>query len=676
MLYTYRAELCGSSISRERTPCCSALNNNILSQNMKKTLFLSALCVALCGSAFGAQYVYGIDTLPETFGSGDQLKFNFSSGALDITSDLNVESGTGRLWVGPASSQDGVLTISGLVSGHGTIEFNTWATNNGYADIFEFTNENNTFEGNVNLARAGGGAWGQLNVSNNALSQAVIGKNGSASCILNISGSATLAGLSNLDRITNTSADNVLTLNIASGRNYSSSTIATQSYFTAAGTSATVASEKLSLVKQGAGSQSFSGNANMKSVTVQEGTLSFSAQLTADSVAVQGGTLELNRSGSNRTLNESGINTKLGDSTISNGQIKITEGSVSMSSLAVETNAAASIYFQNAKDITLGKLTGGAGANLTIQRRNGDNNAIDFVQIKGEDSNYSGTITLQHDGSGSNTGANMLVVSATNALTSAKVDLQGPAAGSNVLSLNVEEASLRSLAGSSDKAKVEVCTLGGSAGVSAATLTITGSDDATFSGTIADNVTLKIAKGAVQTLGAATVSKVTNSGTLKVTADSLTLSALTLTSDALIQVKEDHTGTLTTTALTVSGTGAKMYANLVMNSGELTFADDSILTMGCDVNIGNDVTVVLTDAMVQSIMSGNDVEIITGVDHADLGQSLTFIGSGTMSDYVAAHESMYSLKQVGNKIYITPEPATATLSLLALAGLMARRRRH
>ncbi len=31
---------------------------------------------------------------------------------------------------------------------------------------------------------------------------------------------------------------------------------------------------------------------------------------------------------------------------------------------------------------------------------------------------------------------------------------------------------------------------------------------------------------------------------------------------------------------------------------------------------------------------------------------------------------------MGNETYIIPEPATATLSLLALCGLTARRRRH
>lgn len=157
-----------------------------------------------------------------------------------------------------------------------------------------------------------------------------------------------------------------------------------------------------------------------------------------------------------------------------------------------------------------------------------------------------------------------------------------------------------------------------------------------------------------------------------------TVQTLTMAEGASLTVGDGdtHNLNLTTTSLTVNGDGA-MTGNLVVaNKGTMTFADGAALTMGGNVTIGNTVTVMLTDTMVESIQAGNWVEIFSGVTTANLSQSLTFSGSGIMSDYVAEHEAVYSLKQVGDKVYITPEPATATLSLLALAALAARRRRH
>ena len=161
------------------------------------------------------------------------------------------------------------------------------------------------------------------------------------------------------------------------------------------------------------------------------------------------------------------------------------------------------------------------------------------------------------------------------------------------------------------------------------------------------------------------------------TAESLTLgTGATLT----LGTADSHNNDLNITgSLTVEGDSehqTTLNANLVMNSGTLTFADGAVLTMGCDVTIGDTVTVMLTDTMVESIMAGNYVEIFSGVTHSYLSQNLTFSGSGDLSGYVTTHEAEYSLKQVGDKIYITPEPATATLSLLALAALAARRKRR
>lgn len=165
--------------------------------------------------------------------------------------------------------------------------------------------------------------------------------------------------------------------------------------------------------------------------------------------------------------------------------------------------------------------------------------------------------------------------------------------------------------------------------------------------------------------------------TLTVSDATLTINALTLGNGSTLTfgTEESHDNNLITSGLTVDGE-AKLNANLVMNSGTMTFANNAILTMGCDVTIGNDegstVTVVLTQAMVDSIKEGEYVAIIRNVNTATLGTHVEFRGA----DFELEHPEVYALKQDGDKIYITPEPTTATLSLLALAALAARRKRH
>lgn len=158
---------------------------------------------------------------------------------------------------------------------------------------------------------------------------------------------------------------------------------------------------------------------------------------------------------------------------------------------------------------------------------------------------------------------------------------------------------------------------------------------------------------------------------LTVKADS-SIGSLTLGSGATITIA-DHNGSLITSNLTVEG-DADLNANLVVNGGTIKFHDEAILTMGCDVTIGAEsaVTVVLTDTMVQALQSGGTVDLIkvSADDVVTLGAiQLTDALGGIVNGRVECD---------GNTVYVTgtPEPATTTLSLLALAALAARRKRH
>ncbi|MCQ2364270.1 MAG: hypothetical protein MJ051_01780 [Akkermansia sp.] len=187
---------------------------------------------------------------------------------------------------------------------------------------------------------------------------------------------------------------------------------------------------------------------------------------------------------------------------------------------------------------------------------------------------------------------------------------------------------------------------------------------------------LTVANGATLTTNALTggaASSLAVNGTVNVGGTApVTVGCLTLGSNATITV-QNHNGSLTTTDLTVNGT-SEVNANLVVNGGTITFADNTTLTMGCSVTIGSTdaVTVVLTQDMVDAVATNGYYDLFTSVETATLGNIVFVAADGvTLNDGTA-----YSLQWDGSRIYVAPEPATATLSLLAFAALCARRKRH
>lgn len=125
-----------------------------------------------------------------------------------------------------------------------------------------------------------------------------------------------------------------------------------------------------------------------------------------------------------------------------------------------------------------------------------------------------------------------------------------------------------------------------------------------------------------------------------------------------------------TTQLTVTGADSTLNANLAVNGATLTFADDALLTVSGSVTLSNAV-VALTQTMVDTIAANGRVDLFTGMTNADLG-NITFVRADGQE---LAQAGVYKVSFDGTSIYVTPEPATATLSLLALAALAARRKR-
>ena len=154
-------------------------------------------------------------------------------------------------------------------------------------------------------------------------------------------------------------------------------------------------------------------------------------------------------------------------------------------------------------------------------------------------------------------------------------------------------------------------------------------------------------------------------------AEDATINTLTLNAGSAITVN-NHDGSLTTSALTINGAAA-INADLVFAANSTITFTEGTVTLGCSIDFGTGTTIALGEAYVEDMSANGQVLLFTGVDGLDpenLKNVAVTIGNvqGILKAELQGDGSY--------NIYATPEPATATLSLLALAGLMARRKRH
>lgn len=145
---------------------------------------------------------------------------------------------------------------------------------------------------------------------------------------------------------------------------------------------------------------------------------------------------------------------------------------------------------------------------------------------------------------------------------------------------------------------------------------------------------------------------------------------------------EDQEATLCVTTLISAGLGSTLNANLKLGEGVLLdFADtQNGLTLGSTLTLGSGIT--LTETMVNTLHETGELVLFSGVDALTLGtESYTGSLDGTIAaDFISGLGQGYLLTYSGaaNGGIVSikaPEPATATLSLLALAALAARRKR-
>ncbi len=140
-----------------------------------------------------------------------------------------------------------------------------------------------------------------------------------------------------------------------------------------------------------------------------------------------------------------------------------------------------------------------------------------------------------------------------------------------------------------------------------------------------------------------------------------------------------------TGSLTIAGEGATLNANLVLTADSTLNLGANSLELGSSLTLGGGALDDATLAAVLGLESGRSLELFTGVDELIVGNG-SYTGATELAASVAFNNAelaapdfrlVYTGATAGGMVSIMsiPEPTTATLSLLALAGLAARRRR-
>ncbi|MBR3903959.1 MAG: hypothetical protein IKJ29_09910 [Akkermansia sp.] len=180
------------------------------------------------------------------------------------------------------------------------------------------------------------------------------------------------------------------------------------------------------------------------------------------------------------------------------------------------------------------------------------------------------------------------------------------------------------------------------------------------------------------------------------------VSLLEIAANKTLSVNKNWNASKTAATVEVDGkaifaAGSRLQAHLTLKEGT-SVQMDGTLTMGSDTDTTTAYTLSLEKSLslsgtlvsqIATMTAGKETVLITGVDTLKLGdqtynvsESVLDVSSGVkLSDYFSSDinlDNYYLGFNTNGDVYaglIIPEPATATLSLLALAGLCARRRR-
>lgn len=168
-----------------------------------------------------------------------------------------------------------------------------------------------------------------------------------------------------------------------------------------------------------------------------------------------------------------------------------------------------------------------------------------------------------------------------------------------------------------------------------------------------------------------------------------------LVSGTTVAADESNVASVVMTGKLNAASGAVLNANLTMATGSTLQVAEGGLEMGCALTLQTGIN--LGDDQLQTLNTKGYLTLFTGVDSLTLSangitttDAITMeqgINAGTYFNLPAAsnvasptpYQLVYTGASNGGELALTlatPEPATTTLSLLALAGLAARRRRR
>lgn len=160
------------------------------------------------------------------------------------------------------------------------------------------------------------------------------------------------------------------------------------------------------------------------------------------------------------------------------------------------------------------------------------------------------------------------------------------------------------------------------------------------------------------------------------------LQSVTLGSNVTLKVVQGETESLVTVTGTLDAAGgAKLLANLKLDTESTFTLSAGALTLGSSLELGENITLNGDYVNLENLQEGSTLtliqaatgtEITYGNNNYNGADAAMYFADLNQGEYtIVANGTTFGIQKAGS----VPEPTTGTLSLLALAGLMARRRK-